>query len=108
MWAAVGALGSTHDSRLLRNCQIYTQIENGDIFPNQNLNLSPYGEIPITTVGDSAFPSHPWLLKPYQQGTRVLVERHFNRKLSSARVVSEDAFGMLKGRWRILYKKKVI
>ena len=105
MWAAIGAPGSTHDSRLLKNSQIYSQIENGDIFPNQSLNLSPYGEIPLTTVGDSAFPSRPWLLKPYQEGTRVLVERHFIMRLSSARVVSEHAFGMLKGRWRILFKK---
>ena len=102
LWAAVEAPGSTHDSRLLRNCQIYSQIENGEIFPNQCLNLSPYAEIPLTTVEDSAFPSHPWLLKPYQEGTRVPIERHFNTRLSSARVVSEHAFGMLKGRWRIL------
>ena len=66
---------------------------------------SPDGEIPLTTVGDSAFPSRPWLLKPYQEGTRVLVERHYNTGLSSARVVSEHTFGMLKGPWRILYKK---
>ena len=70
--AAVGAPGSTHDSQLLRNYQIYSQIENGEIFPNQCLNLSPYGEIPLTTIGDSAFPSSPWLLKPYQEGTRCL------------------------------------
>ena len=105
MWAAVGAPGSTHDSRLLRNCQVYSQIENGEIFPNQCLNLSPYGEIPLTTIGDLAFPSRPWLLKPYQQGTGVLVEKHFNTRLSSARVVTEHAYRMLKGRWRLLYKK---
>ena len=58
MWAAVGASGSTHDSRLLRSCSINSDVENGHILPNMSLNLHPYGEIPLTTVGDSTFPSH--------------------------------------------------
>lgn len=105
MWAGVGAPGSTHDSRLLRSCNIYSEIEDGSVLPNMSLNLHPYGEIPLTSVGDSAFPNHSWLLKPYKEGTRVPRERNFNVRLCSARVVSENAYGMLKGRWRILYKK---
>ena len=105
MWAAVGAPGSTHDSRLLRSCGIYSDIESGHVLPNRSLNLDPHGEILFTTVGDSAFPNHSWLLKPYKDGTRVPKQRYFNRRLCSARVVSEHAYGMLKGRWRILYKK---
>ena len=105
MWAAVGAAGSTHDSRLLKNCNIYSDINNGLVFPNNSLSLSSYGEIPIATVGDSAFPSSPWLLKPYNEGIRVPKQMYFNKRLCSARVVSEHAYGMLKGRWRILYKK---
>ena len=105
MWAAVGAPGSTHDSRLLKNCEIYSQFEERHVLPNRSLNLYPRGEIPLTTVGDSAFPNRPWLLKPYKEGTRVPLERYFNLRLCSARVVSEHAYGMLKGRWRILYKK---
>lgn len=105
MWAAVGAPGSTHDSRLLQNCEIFSQLEEGHVLPNRSLNLYPHGEIPITTVGDSAFPSRPWLLKPYKEGTRVPKQRYFNKRLCSARVVSEHAYGMLKGRFRILYKK---
>lgn len=58
MWAAVGAPGSTHDSNRLRSCGIYSDIESGHVLPNRYLNLHPYGEIPFTTVGDSAFPNH--------------------------------------------------
>jgi len=102
MWAAVGARGSTHDSRLLRSCGTYSDIEAGNVLPKRILNLHPYGQIPFTTVGDSAFPNHSWLLKPYKEGTRVLKQRYFNRRLCSARVISEHAYGMLKGWWRIL------
>ena len=58
MWAAVGAPGSTHDSRLLQNCDIYSHLEEGGVLPDGLSNLHPHGEILLTTVGDSAFPIH--------------------------------------------------
>ena len=105
MWAAIGAPGSTHDSRLLKSSEIYAGIENGHVLPNRSLRLGLYGDVPVTTVGDSAFPSHSWLLKPYRENALNPKQRYYNRRLCSARVVSEHAYGMLKGRWRILYKK---
>ncbi len=42
LWAAVGAPGSTHDSRLLRSCPLYNAIQQGNIFPNTSLNLRKY------------------------------------------------------------------
>lgn len=104
-WAAVGAPGSTHDSRLLRSCTLFDDIQQGHVFPSASLRTSEYGEIPFTTVGDSAFPRYTWLMKPYDESTRDPIKRYFNKRLCSARVVSEHAYGMLKGRWRILYKK---
>ena len=55
MWSAVGAPGSTHDSRLLQSCHIYHKIADGHVLPSMSLNLRPYGKITFTTVGDSAF-----------------------------------------------------
>ena len=57
------------------------------------------------TVGDSAFPSRVWLMKAFPDTTGDPAEINFNKKLRSARVVSEHAYGMLKGRWQLLYKK---
>ena len=59
-------------------------------------------EIQPYLVGDSAYPLSPWLQKPYPEGTRDPGEKRFNKELSSARVVVECAFGILKSRWRIL------
>lgn len=67
--------------------------------------LPGYGQIPFTTVGDSAFPPRAWLLKAYPDTTRCPSQKNFNNKLRSARVVSEHAHGMLKGWWRLLCKK---
>ena len=105
LWAAVGAPGSTHDSRLLKSCDLFADIQQGRILPSSVLRTREYGDIPFTTVGDSAFPRYTWLMKPYSESTRDPRKRYLNKRLCSARVVSEHAYGMLKGRWRILYKK---
>ena len=86
-----------HDSTLLQSCPIFHAFEKGEALPNKSLHLPEYGEIPFVTVGDSAFPSRIWLMKAFPDTTRDPVEINL--------VVSEHAYGMLKGRWRLLYKK---
>ena len=98
LWAAVGAPGSTHDSRLLKSCSLYNEIQNKQVFPNATVDLEEHGEIPYNTVGDSAFQKQPWLTKPYSQNTEDAKKVYFNNRLCSARVVSEHMYGMLKGR----------
>ena len=63
LWAAVGAPGSVHDSRLLKSCDLFADIQQGHVFPNTVLRTREYEDIPITTVGDSAFPRYMWLMK---------------------------------------------
>ena len=105
LWAAVGAPGSTHDSRLLKSCDLFADIQQGRIFPSSVLRTREYGDTLFTTVGDSAFPRYTWLMKPYSESTRDPRKRYLKKRLWSARIVSEHAYDMLKGRWRILYKK---
>ena len=105
LYAAVGAPGSTHDARMLKRTPLYHQILQGNILPDVNINLDGAGQIPLVTIRDTVFPRHPWLLKSYNENTSDPQQRYFNKKLCSARVVTENAFGMLKGRWRILYRK---
>ena len=84
---------------------IFAEIESGNVLPNEVLSLPGYGEISFAIVADSAFPARSWLLKAYPDTTKNQKEKYFNIKLRSARVVSEHAYGMLKGQWRITYKK---
>ena len=64
-----------------------------------------YTSIPPLLLGDGAFPLHTWLVKPYSHATLSAEQKYFNYRLSRARMVTESAFGKLKGRWRALYRK---
>ena len=95
LYAAVGAPGSTHDARLLRHTSLFKDIVSGDVIPDQQLELGDFGTIPLVTVGDSGFPKFAWLLKAYDDRTNDPQQRFFNKCLRSARVVCENAYGML-------------
>ena len=102
----VNAPGRTHDARLLRSTKVFNDIVDRRVIPDKAINLGEsFGEIPLATVGDSAFPRYTWLIKGFNDATRNEKERLYNEKLRSARVVTENCYGMLKGRWRILYKE---
>ena len=46
---------------------------------------------------------HTHLMKPYKDnGARTVAQINFNKRLSQSRRVIENAFGMLKGRFRRL------
>ena len=56
-------------------------------------------------LGDSAYPRFPWLLVPYA-GTNLSPNKsHFNVAHSSTRIITEDAYGQLKGRFRLISKQ---
>lgn len=59
-------------------------------------------------LGDSAYPCLVQLIVPYRDnGNLTRAQRTFNRKLSSCRVIIENAFGCLKQRFRQLYHLKL-
>ena len=69
------------------------------------IRFGDFGKIQLVTIGDSALPQYEWLLKTYNENTRDEQQKHFNKRLCGARVVTENGYGMLKGRWHFLYKK---
>ena len=105
MYAAVGTLGSTHDARMLKESSFFDEVLSGRELPDRKINLDDFGDIPLVTIRDSAFPRFSRLIKCYNENTRDPQQRYFNKMLCSARLVSENTYGLLKGRWHFLSKK---
>lgn len=93
----VGWPGSTHDSRVLTNSNLY------NIFNSQNNLVTIYFNNKYI-LGDGGYPNLSWLIVPYKDIGRGLTQKqtYFNLKHSQTRIKVEQAFGLLKGRWRCL------
>ena len=57
-------------------------------------------------IADAAYPSLPWVVKPYPAINLSENKDRFNFRQSSARMAIEQAFGLLKCRFRILLKRQ--
>lgn len=88
----VGANGRTNDSSIIKNLTLRESLENG------SLNFPPWGVI----LGDDGFPLKNYLMKPFTRHNALTRnEKIFNYRLSRARRVVENAFGILAMRFRI-------
>ena len=97
--------GSMHDAQVLVNSALYRKATSGELLQGNTLTVLSQ-EIPVFLVGDSAYPLSTWLMKLFPHNTALsTAQRKFNYRLSRARIVSQNAFGCLKARWRRLQKQ---
>ena len=101
LWASAGMPGNCHDSTLLQSTNMWPKMPALCNLSTENLMGV---EIPSLILGDNAFPFRPFLMKRFTNANRTPEQRTFNRKLSSSRVVIENAFGYLKMRFRELFR----
>ena len=104
VWGSCGYHGNSHDSIILKSTELWSNLTSGNVLPSIGKKITKQ-TVPPLIVGDSAFPIAPWLMKPYTDAVLPPKQRYFNSRLSRACMVTQGAYGQLKGRWRILLRK---
>ena len=104
IWASCGFPGNNHDSVIFQSTNLFEQVTEHSLIPAMAKEQDGT-DIPPLIIADSAFPLSTWIMKPYGNAVLTQEERYFNYRLSRARMVAEEAYGRLKGRWRMLLKK---
>ncbi|XDV25635.1 hypothetical protein PO909_029521 [Leuciscus waleckii] len=103
----VGSYGGNSDGGIFADSALGRALQRGtlNVPPPLELPSAPeFGKVNHVIVADEAFSMKPYLLRPYG-GKRIEEDKRiFNLRLSRARRISENAFGILTQRFRV-YKR---
>ena len=108
VWCSVGAPGSASDGGIFKDSTLYLRIQNGTLHlpaPEPLEGQQGGRAVPYFFVGDDAFALSPWMMKPFPVRNMTRPERLFNYRLSRARRIVENGFGILANQWRCLTTK---
>ena len=96
VYTDIGANGANSDAGIFRDSELFKSFEEGTA-GHPDPEPFPVGDknIPYHLVGDDAFGLRDWLMKGFPHRGMLREERIFNYRLSRARRVVENAFGIL-------------
>lgn len=96
----IGSYGHENDAGIFSSTDLYRKFDNGlaDIPPQAAVEGHM---LPHVLLGDDIFMLKPWLVKPYPGVGLEEKEKIANYRISRARRTIENAFGILRARWRI-------
>lgn len=95
--------GKMSDSLVLKSSNFFKLCEKGKRLNGKPLILSDGSEIREYIVGDSGFPSLPWLVTPYRGKDLLEMKADFNRRHFATRMVARRALARLKEMWKIIH-----
>jgi hypothetical protein len=104
LYIDVGCNGRISDGGVYNNSTLCSAIENNNLnFPADDYLPNSEIKTPYVIVADDAFRLTQKLMKPWAQRS-LKEEKVFNYRLSRARRVVENAFGILSNRFQVLQK----
>lgn len=106
----VGCQGRISDGGVFKNTSLYKKLEKNNLgFPEDSMLCGLNKIMPYVFVADEAFPLTNRIMKPFSgmhgKGT---IERVFNFRLSRARRIVENAFGISSAVFRVLRKPMLL
>ena len=104
----VGSFGRNNDAGIFDGSALGQAIRNGSLnFPESRPlpGGEALGPVPYVVVADPAFPLEKHIMRSYPGRGCPEDELVFNYRLSRARRIVENAFGLLAARWRIYHTK---
>lgn len=107
----IGCQGSLSDGGVFKNSKLYKKLEEKSLkIPPPSILQIPYTfEVPYVILGDKAFALNDYTMKPFQgEPEKGSMERIFNYRLSRARRVVENAFGISSAVFRVLRKPMLL
>ena len=103
IWAHVGSPGSQSDCGIYNESPMFQGIQDETIkLPPPEPLPNDTEDIPFFFIGDDAFPLRQHMLKPFSARYLESEQLVFNYRLSRARRVVENLFGILANRFRCL------
>ncbi|XP_783499.1 putative nuclease HARBI1 [Strongylocentrotus purpuratus] len=103
LWVDVGYEGSTSDAQLFNSCELKQRLKSDTLgVPLPEPMTNDDVDTPYFFVADEAFALRTWLMKPYARTAMARHERIYNYRLSRARRVVENAFGIHANRFQCL------
>ena len=98
----VGASGRESDGGVFAESKFGKLLDSDSLgIPFANNITNSDVNVPYVIVADAAFPLKTYMLKPYPGKQLCLMQDVFNYRLSRARRMIENTFGILCNRWRI-------
>ena len=99
----VGTNGSSSDAQIFNDCNLRSGIIDGTLDVSDAEPLpGDDRDMPYFLIGDDAFSLRTWLMKLFSARGLPDEERIFNYRLSRARRVVENAFGIMTHRFGCL------
>uniref|UniRef100_A0A1A8RYV5 DDE Tnp4 domain-containing protein n=1 Tax=Nothobranchius rachovii TaxID=451742 RepID=A0A1A8RYV5_9TELE len=102
VYASAGTQGRASDAGVFAHSDLREAMDTGTLnVPPDATLLGTDSAMPYVLIGDEAYPLRPDLMKPYPSRNLNHDQRIFNYRLSRARRVVENAFGILANRFRV-------
>lgn len=104
IYCNVGTNGRVSDGGVINNTTFLKKLVNTELnIPQPNKLSTSNRVLEYVFVSDEAFAMRPDLIKPYCRDSLNIQRRIFNYRLSRARRVVENVFGILANRFRIFH-----